>query len=666
LKAGTTDAIDWSAVAADVPLPSIEDTPLSHKSSRRSTPSADGTKKNTKLDEIARLEQDEDFSMRDLITSTPAVISRNIKLDEIRQLELRNALSEAVDDSTYPTPPPEEARKQRSRTLSKDRIRSQSPRGSQEMANSWNHPAEQEIDMPKRSERRPTPRRLTGDNGPVSPGKGSHTVGDVNRGVQLSAQTNVQRPHHHREDSQDILKRLARAASGTPSPSRLVGNAINALSPKKNKQARFKEDNPEVSVNVDFNTEGANSGDGAVPKRLDFAAEPDTDITTTGQSPSQRKQPRAAQRKPLSDVTALENSLPKALEPKTPIVTGAWIDTPKATTTTRRPNSVASFTSLVAQDANTKAIKPEPPPERPSTAPSESTKPLLPSSALTAILSSTENGFGDSTITSLEDILGHTPGLDEDTLTGIDLPSSAPKTPAEQLRYKELQTLRKMNAQLRATRESIRDAKLGIGRVERAVHASDGGTGAAAGEVGELQCKHCGHTSHAHSTSLVASQGHPEFKTANAPLIAIFISLKGIVWYLSPDTGRKKLTWLALITVVFWAWFWAELVACFIWCRPVYSYDGTLRPDAPEWPLVIPTLLFRPFGFIWAPVWEVLEPAAFWLWDFVCFMWEDERLKEEWRKEATKTASKVLTTATTQWMGMPTAFGDSMDNDEFL
>lgn len=670
LRAGTTDTIDWSAVAVDVPLPSVEDTPLSHKSSRRSTPATDGAKRNTKLDEIVQLEQDEDFSMRDLITSTPAIVSRNTKLDEIRQLELENALREAVDDSIYPTPPPEDRRKRRRSTPSDHRIRSRSPKEDQDMANSWSHPAEQEIDVPDHSERRSTSRRLTGDNAPVSPGKGSHTVGDIDRGVQPNVQTNIQRPNHHREDSQDILRRLARAASGTPSPSRLVGSAINALSPKRNKQAKFKEENPEIVAKVDFNAEGANSGNVVIPKQSDFAAEPEGQFATVGHPSPQHNQPRDSQRKPLSDVTSLENSLPKALEPKTPIVTGGWIETPKHVTTARRPHPITAGTPPAAPDVDEKAVKPEGRPECPSTAPSESTKPLLPSSALTAVLSSTENGLGDSTITSLEDILGHTPGLGDDTLTNIDLPPYVPKTSAEQLRYKELQTLRKMNAQLRATRESIRDAKLGIGRVERAVQASDGTGAAAAGEVGESQCKHCGHHAsvphHTHSSSLVASKGHPEHETANAPLIAIFISLKGIVWYLSPDTGRKKLTWLALLAVVFWGWFWAELVACVIWCRPVYSYDGTLRPDAPEWPLVIPTLILSPFGFIWRPVWGVLKPAVVWVWDFACFMWEDERLKEEWRKAATMTASKVLTTATTRWMGMPTAFRDSMDNDELL
>ena len=651
LKTGSTDAIDWSAIAVDIPLPSVEDTPLSHKSSRRSTPVGAGTRRNTKLEEIVQLEQDEDFSMRDFITSTPAAVARNTKLDEIRQLELENAISDAMDESIYPTPPPEEARRRRSSR--DDRRQSGSSSRREDLSNSWDHPAEQKISVSKRTIRKSPSIPLTNDNGPVSPGKSSFTVGDVDRGVQPDVQTNVQRPENRREDSQDILRRLARATSGTPSPSRVFGNAITALSPKKNKQARFKEESREsesvgvASVKASLND--GHSSDSTAPKQRDFAVISDQQAGANGESLLRQHNEQDTNPKATVEISNLENPPSKVFEPKTPIVTGAWIETPKAATVSHRPRSIASSST---ENAPSDTKPPSQSPQRPSTAPPNTTQHALPPSALTAVLSSSENGLGDSTITSLEDMLSGTAAPSDDVSTTELAPAPQPRTPAEQLRHKELQTLAKMNAALRATRDSIRDAKLGIGRVERAVQSGDGGGAGAAGAADPL-CARC-------------AAAPPPLEPANAPLVALAVSLKGVAWYVAPGSGAVRLTWLALALALAGAWFWAEFFACALFCRRVYSWDGTLRPDAPEWPLVIPTLLLRPVAFVWRPLVGAVGPLLGWLWDFACFLWDDRRLREEWRSAATKTAVKVLSTATREWFAGSTAVADSMDNDEYL
>ncbi|KAK5005726.1 hypothetical protein LTR39_005854 [Cryomyces antarcticus] len=46
-----------------------------------------------------------------------------------------------------------------------------------------------------------------------------------------------------------------------------------------------------------------------------------------------------------------------------------------------------------------------------------------------------------------------------------------------------------------------------------------------------------------------------------------------------------------------------------MYCQPLYANTmvGTgVNPDAPEFPYVIPTLLFRPFGWLWRPLLSVL------------------------------------------------------------
>lgn len=107
-----------------------------------------------------------------------------------------------------------------------------------------------------------------------------------------------------------------------------------------------------------------------------------------------------------------------------------------------------------------------------------------------------------------------------------------------------------------------------------------------------------------------------------------------------------------------------------VFCRPVYAYPGTgINPHAPEFPFVIPTLLLRPFGWIWRPIFLTLGstviPVVRWLWGFAWFLWEDRRLREEWRRAATKTIGKVVRTTAVEWVGQPTG-GDSMANDELL
>jgi len=676
-KAGLGDPVDWSTVAAEVPLPSVEDTPLSHKSSRKGTPVAESAKKNTSLEEIKQLELDEDFSVQSLITSTPAPKMRNTALDELRQLELENAVSDAMDESIYPTPPPEESRR-RSSSPKNSRVRSHTPSQGREgdLANSWSHPAEQEIDVTKGARRKQSltnlTRRLTNDNGQVSPGKSTHTVGNVDRDIQPDVQTNVQPPNHHREDSQDILRRLARASSGTPSPARVLSNTVKALSPKKNRQTRFQDQKNDRKPVVPALDGGLIKGDrvtadaDAERKRLDLAADHNLPNDSEEQPQSQPNMSGDNGARMSLEAQAPFNSPPRPLEPKTPRVTGAWIDTPK-TTTIRRPNSISSVSSPPTSDSALAKTKPSTDSERQSTAPTESTaNPKLPSSALAAVLASPEsNGLGDSTITSLEDILGSSLlHPDDSTLYDLDLPTtSRRRTAAETLRIKELKTLHDMNARLRAARSSIRDAKHGLSRVEQRISSQNGDD--KSGQEARTECKYCLQ----HQQNPHASPTKLDFESADKPLLALSFAVKGMVWY-TGASGRTKLTWLALLALILWSYFWVEVVACMVFCRPVYAYPGTgINPNAPEFPFVIPTLLLRPFGWLWRPVVLLLGstvvPVVRWLWGLAWFLWEDQRLREEWRRAATKTIGRVVRTTTEEWVGLPTR-GDSMADDELL
>jgi hypothetical protein len=447
---------------------------------------------------------------------------------------------------------------------------------------------------------------------------------------------------------------------------------VKALSPKKNRQTRFqdqKNDKKPVASALDG---GLIKGDrvtadaDAAHKKLDLALDHNLPNDSEWQPQSQPNTSGDNGERISLEAQAPFSSPPRPSEPKTPRVTGAWIDTPKSITR-RQPNSISSVSSPPTADSALTKTKSSTNSERQSTASTESTaNPKLPSSALAAVLASPENnGLGDSTITSLEDILGSSLlHPDDSTLHDLDLSSTrGPLTAAETLRIKELKTLHDMNARLRAARSSIRDAKHGLSRVEQRISSQN--CDGESGQEASTECKHClKHQQYPHTPPTKL-----DFESADKPLLALSLAVKGVVWY-TGTSGRTKLTWLALLALILWSYFWVEVAACMVFCRPVYAYPGTgINPNAPEFPFVIPTLLLRPFGWLWRPVVLLLRstvvPAVRWLWGLAWFLWEDQRLREEWRKAATKTVGRVVRTATAEWVGLPTA-GDSMADDELL
>jgi len=108
-------------------------------------------------------------------------------------------------------------------------------------------------------------------------------------------------------------------------------------------------------------------------------------------------------------------------------------------------------------------------------------RPSLPGSALQALVQEAKVNdrrpsvdYGDSTINSLEDLITPLPEStdgenEEDTLQGLQLPTSTPRNDAERRRQQEAQQLHRMNNRLRAARTSIRQASRGMQRVEEQV-----------------------------------------------------------------------------------------------------------------------------------------------------------------------------------------------------
>jgi hypothetical protein len=178
------------------------------------------------------------------------------------------------------------------------------------------------------------------------------------------------------------------------------------------------------------------------------------------------------------------------LNPKTPVVTGAWVDTPGPRTASRPASKERSPSPQPKKSNPPKNQSPERrtthvEDETAETLAIEVVRPQLPRSALQALVEDAKSqgrrhsaDYGDSTINSLEGLITPNSQVDEDTLQGLQLPTSEPRNEGERQRQQELVHLYRMNDRLRAARTSIRDASRGMKRVEDQVeHVEEGENG---------------------------------------------------------------------------------------------------------------------------------------------------------------------------------------------
>ena len=103
-----------------------------------------------------------------------------------------------------------------------------------------------------------------------------------------------------------------------------------------------------------------------------------------------------------------------------------------------------------------------------------------------------------------------------------------------------------------------------------------------------------------------------------------------------------------------------------IWCRPVYGTGNYPRfleryANAPEFPFVIPTMLFRPLAFVWRPLVSAVTAVPQLAFGGVVD-WIGEGDRERYAQAALKGATQTLQQAVTT-----TVAGDwSMQEDEYL
>lgn len=543
--------IDWAAAAAgssDHALPSVENTPpsMSRKERHASTPPS-LRRMNSSLQHIMESE-DQDFTAASLLASTPAVGHRNSKLDELTRREIETIEKQAVTTRTLD---------QISERAPNETLRRRSSSRMREAAAIQQQSETRPMTAPETRSRLPRRRSLISnkENIPTSPGKadavqsykGAETVSIFDRSVQ------AKRPTHMRGDSYNLLKRLARVSSSSPSPAKDTripspvkrklgekGARERSASPMKTqKGAHFAPSSPAKTREQDW------QGSAQSP-----VVETMNGHETDDRRPEQDTAPQE------NDVDATPAPKHQDLNPKTPVVTGAWIDTPRPLLDVRPLLQTTDSEIVRAFSTPSGMAALEPPDPIKENLLRIQSEPVHPRSALEALVQDAKDrgefGFDESTIQSLEDIINPTldptdptftldlakhmqEPVDEEPAADQELATGEPLTQAERERRQEDLALEGLNKHLRAARTNLKDANRGLRRVENRM------------DVSRM-------TSPGPVTLEARCDGYH-----GSVWKALWTEFRSLFY--TWDAGSKyriRFTWLGLATLLWWSWFLSE------------------------------------------------------------------------------------------------------------
>ena len=566
---------DWIEAAAEVPLPSIEnESSQSALSSRGSTPLSLPRKKPS-LDRIREWDHDEDFTARSLqISDSPPIRVKNTALERIREREIENLTKSAVTTNRLG-----ELREKRSL----DHIRRRSPSITSETS-LYRGDDQTEKHRVRRSSLASSKPVL--ENGPDNveqeqvPAEGDHsnldepseptpkqTIKNESLDAQRDQASIPSRRKLDREDSQDLLRRLARVTSAASSPDAAIQR--KPVLREREIQSRMSKSDSNLYHN-DLNVKPLPNGD-----------TPSHEPSTTSIAKTQ------------DETTPQSKSLSAHL--KTPLVTGAWIDTPLPTggrdlampkptdvNHTRRlsPNTDGSSARPRSSDVLRKLS-----PNRSNKIPQLSladTAPVFPKSTLAAIIERAKNRprndedvddtliLDESTIQSLEDLVANDYDVSDilAPLVSPDTPVMSPSsetikgevTPPEsppKVRLSELQSFHHLTSRLSQLGLSIRDAKKGISSLERAV--SSPAVGSKSKQIVESECSEAGEFhDFIWPCERCGCSGRSGDSASNWQTVSIPIPK---LWTRQRGDWRPRLTWLGVVTAAGWTLFIGESIA---------------------------------------------------------------------------------------------------------
>jgi hypothetical protein len=440
----------------------------------------------------------------------------------------------------------------------------------------------------------------------------SETVTIADRTARAVTFKQHQRPLHVRNGSQGLLQRLATSLS--PSPGKPSSEAIfssgNESAPSQSEKELHRrptenghlEPNQPVIRRAHRKSSGSEAEEAkprAQTNRTVFDKPKQNERTTPEETPAPRDRP---------------------LDDKTPVVTGAWVDTP-GPAKDLRPSLPSSHTAPTRPSISKEVVLHNNGERDADRVPYRD--PNRPKSVLEEIVRDARKDptgtFGDATIQSLEDIVHPHTDRTDTTLTSEaggarkddaaeDLDLGRPLTQAEKDRRQEDLAIEAMNKHLRAARTSIKDADRGLQRVENKWES----------------------TSHMDFPQPQTKSTEPkqvvtldrDWKTVCDHCGGSYHSLWWGLWtelrscfYVYDRNARFgfRITWPGILLLTWLLWNLLENLLCYHYCHPLYAeymVGYGVNPDAPRYPFVIPTLLFRPLRPVWKPALKWLEASC--------------------------------------------------------
>ncbi|TKA81388.1 hypothetical protein B0A55_02081 [Friedmanniomyces simplex] len=642
----TGDDNDWVAVA-DETMDALETTP---PSMRRHTPTS-MRHLNLTLGDSLESDDNQEFSSASLLASTPAVNvnRRNRRIDELTRREIesiekrgvtKRTLEHILEQSTITTTPKSEPRPVSA--PSPDTTRATPRRRRSLIANKENLPPHADV------------------NGHGAY-KGAETIGLVNRTAEAAVTfKNSSRPAHKRTDSYNLLKRLARVSSLSPSPARAAplsrGVEVEGEKSRPRSGGAVADGRDAVGVALYAGMEEGGGLEREMGRERphtsagELATPPDP-LTDAEDEDLPDLLPDIQVEAPDIDATPAPNDHPQ-YEGKTRVVTGAWLDTPGPGIDVR-PLLQSTDSTIVRAFGSPSAIAELEPRDNPMDADPRRvfSEPAHAKSALADVLKEVkelerregvdlgdEEGLqmmGETTIQSLEDIVSPDLRVGEElhdttaTMTldiitetviaqEVDADASAddeaPKTQAQRDRRQEKLAMEAMNKHLRAARTSIKDANRGLRRVENRMDAAaidprtlTPSSPYAAPESDAIDPHGTQIGAHAHAIPCPTCGGNSNRSFLHGLTSDLLSCL-----YTPPEPPshpRGRPTYLALTLSTLLLYSLLETLLCARYCHPRYASSMAgygVDPEAPRWPFVFPTLALRPVRFLWGPVWEAV------------------------------------------------------------
>lgn len=597
---------EWVKTTVDAPIPSIEDgNPLPTASSQDSTQTI--PKENTSPERGTEWDlNDDDFTARSLqISDSPPLRVRNNKVDPMLEREIDSLAKRAVTTNRL-----DQLREKTSTENLRQKLNSRSAEDLTQRPSDKSR----EMPRPRHSSLKFPLKPTVGDNSQLKsqfsiskaiPQDGRNPVTDspvnvyrstsdvssiengVDGGVRDDNGRSTGRPYYDRQDSRDLLRKLARATSESPTSA-------------KDEQHR--------RTSWDTATKPTLQSDKKLPEVVEQALKPHEPGLEEKQKAREPLLPDLLHTDDLVQQTPQSSRSLSDL--KTPLVTGAWIDTPLPSSGRGPPMPTPSGveededfvidlgdeTRKVATTDLIRKLNPKIFPDRSKAQrrePLHSTGPLVPKSALESIISAAKSRsslskhdttsqspktlsdseddptllLGESTIQSLEEIMETEADTTRTTATEppptSDVQSEGESyvpetiTPTTTTHLSDIQSY---ISRLGSVGPSIRDAKKRLATLERAISkpsnaaksriAEDSSQCEEAGEIHDFiwPCERCGCPAR---RDLGYGQDH---------LATISISIPKL-WKWQKDDWRPRLTWLGFILVVWWGWWIADWIA---------------------------------------------------------------------------------------------------------